>query len=105
MTGVQTCALPIFWIAHTELPRTVAHPFYEQLNRVLVARGCDEWVEQQCARFYAERMGRPKGSLGAPEDWLLRGERRLLRYGYTQKSGVALSRDARFVGMIGLTGS
>jgi hypothetical protein len=33
------------WIAHTELPRTVAHPFYEQLNRVLEARGFDEWVE------------------------------------------------------------
>jgi transposase len=48
-----------FWIAHTELPRTVAHPFYEQLNQVLEARGFDEWVEQQCARFYAERMGRP----------------------------------------------
>ena len=47
------------WIAHTELPRTVAHPFYEQLNRVLEARGFDEWVEAQCARFYAERMGRP----------------------------------------------
>jgi transposase len=47
------------WIAHTELPRTVAHPFYEQLNRVLEARGFDEWVEAQCARFYPERMGRP----------------------------------------------
>ena len=47
------------WIAHTELPRTVAHPFYEQLNRVLEARGFDEWVGAQCARFYAERMGRP----------------------------------------------
>src|SRR6266566_1836730 len=29
------------WIAHTELPRTVAHPFYEQLNRLLEERGCD----------------------------------------------------------------
>lgn len=47
------------WIAHTELPRTVAHPFYEQLNRVLEERGFDEYVEQQCAGFYAERMGRP----------------------------------------------
>ena len=47
------------WIAHTELPRTVAHPFYEQLNRVLEGRGFDEWVEGQCARFYAEKMGRP----------------------------------------------
>ncbi len=48
-----------FWIAHTELPRTAAHPFYEQLNRLLEMRGFDEWVEQQCVRFYAETMGRP----------------------------------------------
>jgi transposase len=47
------------WVAHTDLPRTVAHPFYEQLNRLLEGRGFDAWVEQQCARFYAERMGRP----------------------------------------------
>src|ERR1035437_2281995 len=47
------------WIAHPELPRTVAHPFYEPLNRVLEARAFDAWVEQPCARFYAERMGRP----------------------------------------------
>jgi transposase len=47
------------WIAHTELPRSVAHPFYEQLNRVLEERGFDEFVERQCAGFYAERMGRP----------------------------------------------
>jgi transposase len=47
------------WIAHTDLPRTVAHPFYEQLNRLLDERGFDEWVEEQCARFYAEKMGRP----------------------------------------------
>jgi transposase len=47
------------WIAHTELPRTVAHPFYEQLNRVLEGRGFDELVEQQCSQFYAEKMGRP----------------------------------------------
>ena len=47
------------WIAHTELPRTVAHPFYEQLNRVLEERGFDEFVEQQCSRFYAVKMGRP----------------------------------------------
>jgi transposase len=48
-----------FWIARTELPRTVAHPFYEQLNKLLDERGFDEFVERQCARFYAERMGRP----------------------------------------------
>src|SRR6266571_1845155 len=47
------------WIAQTDLPRTVAHPFYEQQNRLLEERSFDEWVEQQCTRFYAERMGRP----------------------------------------------
>src|SRR5437899_7318515 len=47
------------WIAHTDLPRTVGHPFYEQLNRLLEERGFDEYVEQQCARFYAAKMGRP----------------------------------------------
>src|SRR6184192_4519779 len=47
------------WIAQTDLPRTVAHPFYEQLNRLLEERSFDEWVEQQCTRFYAERMGQP----------------------------------------------
>jgi transposase len=47
------------WIAHSELPRTVAHPFYEELNRVLEGRGFDEFVERQCEGFYAERMGRP----------------------------------------------
>src|SRR5439155_1322112 len=41
------------------LPRTVAHPFYEQLNRLLEERSFEEWVEKQCTRFYAERMGRP----------------------------------------------
>src|SRR5213594_3857100 len=47
------------WIAHTDLPRTVGHPFYEQLNRLLEERGFDEYVEKQCACFYAEKMGRP----------------------------------------------
>jgi transposase len=37
----------------------VAHPFYEQLNRLLEERRFDDFVEQHCARFYAERMGRP----------------------------------------------
>jgi len=48
-----------FWIAHTELPRTAGHPFYERLNQLLVERGFDEFVESQCGRFYAETMGRP----------------------------------------------
>jgi hypothetical protein len=37
----------------------VAHPFYEQLNRFIEERGFGDFAEQHCARFYAERMGRP----------------------------------------------
>ena len=48
-----------FWVAHSELPRTVAHPFYQRLNQVLEERGFDTFVEEQCERFYAETMGRP----------------------------------------------
>ncbi len=48
-----------FWVAHTELPRTAGHPFYERLNQLLAERGFDEFVEGECARFYAETMGRP----------------------------------------------
>jgi transposase len=47
------------WIAQTDLPETVAHPFYTRLNQVLEERGFDEFVEARCAPFYAERMGRP----------------------------------------------
>lgn len=47
------------WIPHTNLPQTVAHPFYERLNQVLEERGFDDFVERCCAGFYAERMGRP----------------------------------------------
>ena len=62
-----------FWVASTDLPRTVAHPFYEQLNRLLEEGGFDKFVEQQCARFYAERMGRPSLSPGRYFRLLLMG--------------------------------
>jgi transposase len=62
-----------FWVASTDLPRTVAHPFYEQLNRLLEEGGFDEFVEQQCASFYAERMGRPSLSPGRYFRLLLMG--------------------------------
>ena len=48
-----------FWIASHELPRTVAHPFYEQVNRLLEKHGFDQFAERVCAQFYASRMGRP----------------------------------------------
>ena len=37
----------------------MGHPFYERLNQLLEERGFDEFVENECGRFYAERMGRP----------------------------------------------
>src|SRR5215469_451817 len=62
-----------FWVASTDLPQTVAHPFYERLNRLLEEGGFDEFVEQQCASFYAERMGRPSLSPGRYFRLLLMG--------------------------------
>ena len=37
----------------------VACPFFERLNRILEETGFDAFVEERCAPFYAERMGRP----------------------------------------------
>ena len=47
------------WVEASELARGPGHPFYERLNRILEAEGFDEFVEEQCSKFYAERMGRP----------------------------------------------
>lgn len=47
------------WIATGDLPRTAAHPFYERLNRILDKASFDTFVETQCARFYADTLGRP----------------------------------------------
>ena len=47
------------WVATEKLPRSPGHPFYERLNQVLVKAGFDAFVEKLCARFYADRLGRP----------------------------------------------
>jgi len=47
------------WVAVEDLPRSVSHPFYKKLNRLLAEHGFDEFVETQCRPFYAEKMGRP----------------------------------------------
>jgi len=47
------------WVAVSELPWPVSHPFYEKLNRLLAEYGFDDFVETQCRAFYAEKMGRP----------------------------------------------
>ena len=50
---------PALWVATTDLPTAASHPFYRRLNQLLAAHGFDDFVEQQCAPFYAETMGRP----------------------------------------------
>jgi transposase len=35
------------------------HPFYQRLNELLEAEDFDEFVEGRCAKFYAEKYGRP----------------------------------------------
>ena len=52
------------WIATSDLPRTAAHPFYERLNRILDDADFDTFVESQCARFYADTLGRPSVAPG-----------------------------------------
>ena len=47
------------WVATTDLPQTVAHPFYRRVNALLAAHGFDTCVERQCQRFYAATRGRP----------------------------------------------
>src|SRR6266540_1329535 len=47
------------WVATQDLPRSAAHPFYVQLNRLLDAADFDRYVEGLCQRFYADTMGRP----------------------------------------------
>ena len=50
---------PPMWVATTELPTAVSHPFYARLNQVLREHGFDDFAEAQCAEFYAETIGRP----------------------------------------------
>ena len=47
------------WVATTDLPQTVAHPFYRRVNALLDAHGFDAFVERHCQRFYAATRGRP----------------------------------------------
>lgn len=46
------------WVESKAL-RSPGHVFYEKVNSVLKSNGFDEFVETRCARFYAEKVGRP----------------------------------------------
>jgi len=47
------------WITHHELAQAPAHPFYQGLNELLDSEKFDEFVEKECAGFYAANNGRP----------------------------------------------
>jgi transposase len=50
---------PAMFVQTTDLPTAASHPFYRRLNELLREHGFDDFVEAQCASFYAEIMGRP----------------------------------------------
>ena len=64
---------PSMWVASTDLPRSAGHPFYQRLNRVLDDAGFDAFVEEQCATFYADGVGRPSLAPGRYVRMLLLG--------------------------------
>jgi transposase len=47
------------WVTHTELATAPGHPFYKHLNELLECEKFDQFAEQECARFYAVKNGRP----------------------------------------------
>src|SRR5271169_95190 len=47
------------WVAYTDMAVGPGHPFYVRLNEILDGEGFDAFVEKLCARFYAEKLGRP----------------------------------------------
>src|SRR5258708_7959967 len=57
--GTRQSEQASLWVATAELPKSPGHPFYTRLNALLDANDFDEFVEGQCARFYAPMMGRP----------------------------------------------
>jgi len=47
------------WVATEKIAPGPGSPFYQQLNAILAEAGFDRFVEAICARFYAQRSGRP----------------------------------------------
>ena len=61
------------WITHNELAQGPAHPFYQRLNELLDSEKFDEFVEKECAPFYAANNGRPSLTPGTYFRLLLLG--------------------------------
>jgi transposase len=48
---------PTMWVPSTDRPTAASHPFYRRRNQLLREHDFDDFVEAQCASFYAETMG------------------------------------------------
>ncbi|MGI6656553.1 MAG: transposase [Desulfobulbus sp.] len=46
------------WLSYDQLPQSKGHVFYERLQKLLRQEGFDAFLENLCAPFYAERLGR-----------------------------------------------
>lgn len=49
------------FISAEELPKSLGHPFYRKLNRLLAESEFDHWVEDRCQQYYEqqEKRGQP----------------------------------------------
>ena len=47
------------WVAVSELPKSVSHPFYEKLNGLLAEHGFDELSRPSASRSMPRRWGGP----------------------------------------------
>lgn len=47
------------WVSAGEIARGPGSRFYAKLSEVFAKAGFDRWAEERCAKFYAEKVGRP----------------------------------------------
>ena len=73
------------WVSHDQLPRSQGHAWYDALNQVFDHFGFDRWLEEVCAAFYHERLGRPSTPPGVYFRCLLVG----YFEGITSQRGIA----------------
>jgi transposase len=72
MSSFDTHAQGELWIAADQIARAPGHPFYVQLNRLLLDEGFDRRIEELCAPYY-KTGGRPSIPIGVYFRMLLIG--------------------------------
>ena len=48
-----SAATSILFVMTSDLAKSMGHPFYHQLNRLLAEAAFDRWLEQRCEPYYA----------------------------------------------------